>query len=155
MSVNRSGLDELEEGGFGFKLGSIRALHLESARHRAEGCWQWTARSIFERLPWLEDRLLSNDPRPVDLFGMARAVHDRPMPVKQLNGRIAYIRDANRVEEEPATGRRAAVFRRITRTDLDPDARGFGFGTRLEEVAFGHVWDASRRGPFDGKTSRQ
>lgn len=155
LSVNRSGLDELEEGGFGFELGSIRALHFESACHRPKGRWQWAARSIFERLSWLEDRLLANDPGPVDLLGMARAVHDRPMPVQQLNGRIAYIRNANRVEEEPAAGGRAAVLRRITRTDLDPNAPGFGFGTRLEEIAFGHARDASRQGPFDGKASRQ
>jgi hypothetical protein len=42
------------------------------------------------------------------------------------------------------------VFRRKTRTDFDADACGFGFGTRLKEVAFGHAPDASRPTLLDG-----
>ena len=149
QSVNRSGLDELKEGSLGFELGSIGALHFERAGHRTKGRRQRAARSVFEGLAWLEDRLFADDARSVDLLGTARAVHDRPMSVEQLDGRIAHIRDPNRVQEEPATGGRVAVFRRKTRTDLNADARGFGFGGRFEEIAFGHVSDSSRQARFD------
>ena len=155
LLVNRSGLDELKERGLGFEPGSIGALHFESARHRTEGCRQRTARSVFEGLSWLEDRLLADDPRSMDLLRMTRAVHDGPMSVEQLDGRIPYIRYPNRVQEEPVTGGRVAVFGRKACTDLNADTPGFGFGGRFEEIAFGHTPDASRHGPSDWRTLRR
>ena len=155
QSVNRSGLDELKEGGLSVELGSICALHLELAGHRTKGRRQRAARSVFEGLSWLEHRLFADHPGPVDLLGMARTVHDRPMSIEQLDGRIAYIRNPNRVQEKPATGGRAAVFRRKTRADLYTDSRGFGFGSCFEEIAFRHVLDASRQARFDWRALRR
>lgn len=155
LSVNRFGLDELEERGFGFELGSISTLHSESTGHRTEGGRQRTARCIFEELPGLEDRLFADDARSVDLLRMTGSVHDRPVSVHQLDGRIAYIRNPDRVEKKPVAGWRVAVFRRKTRTDLDANACGFGFGARLREVSFGHAPDISRQVLFDGSPLRR
>ncbi len=153
--VNRLGLYQLEEGGFGFELGTISPLHLESTGHRTEGRRQRAARRVFKGLSRLENRLFADDARTVDLLRMTRAVHDRPMPVQQLDGRVTDIRDSNRIEKKPTTSGRIAVFRREARTDLDADTRGFGFGARLEEVGFGHPLDISSPGRFGGSALRR
>lgn len=148
--MDRFGLDQLEEGGLGFEQGSVRALHLEIPGHRAKGRRQRTARSVFEALTGLENRLLSNDSRSVDLFRMACAIDDRPMSIQQLDRRISDVGNLNRVKEKPATHRWVAVLRRITRTDSDSDACSLGFGTGCEGIFFGHALELSSLGSDHG-----
>ena len=147
--MNRAGLDELEECGFRFESGSVSALHFEATGHRTEGGRKRAARGVLERLSGLEDWLLADHSGPVNFFGMTRAVDDRPMPVQQLDGDVAFVRDLNRVEKKPTTARWAAVFRRITCAHANAYAGCFGFGGRFEEIAFGHGPDSSRHQPID------
>jgi hypothetical protein len=153
--MNRSGLDELKEGSLGFELGSVDALHVEGAGHRAEGRRQRAARGVFKGLPRLEHWLLSDDAGSVDLLDMARAVDDRPMPVQQLDRGIADIRDSNGVEKEPAAHRRIAVLRRIACADLNADAGGFGFRGGFEEIAFRHRRHSSSQALLNRGAIRQ
>lgn len=155
LLVDRPGLNEFKKGGFGFELRPVGTLHLEGPRHRTKGGRERAARCVLEGFPGLEDWLFADDAGSVDLLGMTGSVHDRPMSVQQLNGRIAYIRNSDRIQKEPAAGGRIAVFRRETCADLDTNACSFRLGTRLEGFAFGHELDTSRRVRSSGSSHRQ
>jgi hypothetical protein len=47
------------------------------------------------------------------------------------------------------------VFWRIASTDLNADARGFGFGRSFKEIAFGHLRNSSSRWTVDCRTRRE
>jgi len=141
--VDRAGADQLEERDLGFEPGPVPAHHLEGPGHRAEGRRQGTARSVLEALTRLEHGLLADDAGTVDLLDVTRAVDDRPVAVDELDSRIGFVGDRNRVEEEPATGRRAAVLGRIACADLDADAAGHRLRARFEEVEIAHIKNSS------------
>jgi len=143
--VNGSGLDQLEETRLRFELCSVSALHVETSRHRSKGCRKRAARGVFEGLSGLEGGLFAHDAGAVDFFGVARAVDDRPMAIEELDGRVALIGNADRVEKEPATGRWIAVLRRIVRANSNADAGRFSLGECFERIVFGHGRDLSRR----------
>ena len=155
LLVNRSRLDELEKGGFRFELGSIGALHVKGACHRTKGRRKWTARRVFKRLTGFEGWLLTDDAGSVDFLGMSGAVDDGPMTIPELNGCVSDVRNADRVEEEPATRRWVAVLGRIMRSDLNPDARSFRIGGGFEMIAVGHVGNTSSSSRISSWTSRR
>lgn len=142
--VNGTRLDELEDRGLRFELRSIGALHVKTPSHRAEGRWEWAARSVFEGLARLERRLFAHDAGAVDFFGMAGAVDDRPMAIEKLNGGVAFVGDVDRVEEEPSTRLGVAVLWRIAGANPDANAAGFCFGRGFEKIRLGHARDFSR-----------
>ena len=153
--MNRARLHQLEKSHFGFEFRPVGTLHVKNAGHRSEGRREGTAGCVFEGLTRLEDWLLSDDSGTVDLFGMPRAIDDRPMSIQQLNGRVANIRDSNRIQEKPSTGGRVAVLGRMARVNLNTDTGSFRLGRRFEEICIGHIDDASRRAPVDGRARRR
>ena len=144
-SMDRAGLDQLEEPHFRLELRPVGALHVEGSGHRPKRCRKRASRRVFKGLPGFEGGLLPYHARSVDFFGMARPVDDRPVAVQELDDRVALIRDPNRVEKEPAARRRAAVFVGVARPNADADAASFGFGGRFEWVGVTHAADSSRR----------
>lgn len=142
--MDRAGLDQLKERNFRIELGSIAPLHLEDPSHGAEGRGQRTSRRVLEARIGLERRLFSDDAGAMDFLGVAGAVDDRPMSIEELNGRFADVRDSDRVEKEPSTGRWTAVFRRKSSANVDANARGQGIGRGFEEVVICHGPDSSR-----------
>lgn len=143
--MNRSGLNQLEEADFRFESPAVLSLHLEGTGHRSEGRWQGASGGVFEALPGLQCRLFADDSGAMHFFGMAGSVHDGPMPVDQLDGSLAFVRNADGVKEEPAAARRVAVLRRKASADLHADALGFGFGIRFKEIVIRHGADPSRQ----------
>lgn len=141
--MNRPGLNQLEEGDFSFEAPSVLSLHFEGSGHRPKRRRQRAAGSVFKTLAGLECGLLSDNARSVHFLRMARSVYDRPVSIKQLDCGLTFVRDANRVEKEPATARGAAVFRREPGADLHSDAFGLGFGSRFKEIVFRHAPDPS------------
>lgn len=153
--MNGSGLDELEEAGLRFELRTVGPLHVETSRHRAKWCWEWTARGVFEGLARGEGRLLADDAGTVDFFGMSCAVNDRPMAIEELDSGVTLIGNADRIEKEPTARWWTAVLRRIVRSNSNADAGGFGFRKSFEKITFGHGRDLSRRLFRERKCVRQ
>ena len=143
--VDRARLDQLEDPDFGWELGPVGSLHVEGSCHRAKGSRQGTSGGVLKGLAGLERRLLSDDTGSVDFFSMSRPVDDGPVPVHQLDRVSTLIRDADRVEKEPAARRRAAVFGGIARTHMNTYAAGLRFGSRFKEIGFTHAQDSSSR----------
>jgi len=142
--VNRSRLDQLKEARLRFKVCSVGALHVETPGHRSEGRWEWASRGVFEGLARGQRRLFADHAWTMNFFCVAGAVDDRPMTIEELDGRVALVRNMDRVEEEPATRRGVAVLRRIVRSNSNADACGFRLGRCFKEIAFGHGRDSSR-----------
>ena len=136
--MDRSRLHELKERDLRLERGPVFSLHVEDACHGSEGSGQGAAGCVLERLAGFEHGLLSDDARPVYLFGMSRAIDDRPMPVQQLDGRFTLVGDADRIEEEPSTGRRITVFRREIGDDVHAHAMGDGSRSRFEDFRVTH-----------------
>jgi len=152
--MDRAWLHELEERDFGLESRAIRTLHFEDTRHRSEGCGEGAAGGVFECLARREDGLLPDDTGSVDFFGMSGAVDDRPMSVEELDRGLPFVGDTDRVEEEPATGRRVAVCRREVGHHIHSHALGHGARSRLEGFGITHRMDSSiRRGNFVGRVT--
>lgn len=136
--MDRARLDQLEECGLRFEVSSVGALHIEASCHRAKWGRQRAARGVFEGLAGSEGRLLSDDARAVNLFGMTGTVDDRPMAIEQLDGRVTFVGDANRIEEEPSACLGVAVFGRILCANPNAYASGFSFRRCFGKIALGH-----------------
>lgn len=137
-SMDRPGLHQLEERDLGFESGAVGALHVEDAGHGSEGGGEWTAGRVLEGLTRLEDRLFADDTRPVDFFRVARTVYDRPMPIEKLHRRLAFVGDADRIQEEPTTRGGGAVLVGESRANLHTHTLRHGVGGRFEEVGVTH-----------------
>jgi len=144
--MDRARLNQLEDSDFGREMHTVGSLHVEGSRHRPEGRRQGTSRGVFKALSGLECRLLSHHPGAVDFLDMARAVDDGPMPVQQLDGFSTLVRDLDGVEKEPAARWRAAVFRRVARTNDDAHPARLGFRGRFKEIGVTHTFHSSSRG---------
>ena len=143
--MDRVGLAQLEHADLGVEVGSVASGHLIGACHRAEGRRERAARGVFEGLPGLEHGLFTDDAWAVDCFRMARRVDDRPMPIQQLDRGLAFVRNSNRVEEEPPTRGGRAVFFAIAGADEDSHVLGEGFRAGFEGVVVIHEADLSSR----------
>ena len=94
---------------------------------------------------WHLADLFADDAGAVDFFRVAGRVDDRPMAVQELNGRFAFIRDPDRVEEEPSTSGRVAMCLGKVRRHRHANAVGQSFGSGLEKVGFAHAMHTSIR----------
>ena len=151
--VNRSGLHQLEETDFGFEFGPVGALHFVAASHGAEGRRERAAGGVFKSLPGFEHGLFSDDAGAVDFFCMPRRVDDRPMPILQLDGCLAFVRDSNRVEEEPPTRGGCAVFFGMAGANDDSHVLGEGFRAGFEGVVVIHDSNLSSRASDGSRVS--
>ena len=153
--MDRPGLDQLKECDLSIEMGSVASLHLEASGHRSEGRGKRASRSVFEARIRLESGLLTNDTGAMDFLGMARAIHDRPMAIEELNLRRSCIRDSDRIEKEPSARRRAAVLRAIARADVDVKTIGLCIGGRFEKIVVGHGRHSSRIASMDSRRERE
>src|SRR5215831_11306048 len=98
--MDRAGLAQLEACDLCLEARAADRDHLIGALHRPEGRVERTPRRVLEALAGLEHGLLADHARAAHLLDASRGVADQPAPRDQLAGLAAFVRDADRVEEE-------------------------------------------------------
>jgi len=128
--MNRIWLVQGEGGDLHVEMTAILAHHLVGAPQYPGGRLERPARRVLKRLARREDRLLADDPGAFDFLRAARGVGDDPVAADELNGVVAFVRDAHRIVEEPLILKRLRTLRGVLRFNLDTDVVGHGLRCR-------------------------
>ena len=89
----------------------------------------------MEAAPGLEDRLLTDDARPADLFDAGLAIGDDPVAADQLHRLVAEVLELDAVGEEPQPVLGPRALRDVAGADADSHVAGDGLGTLGHETA--------------------
>ena len=127
--MNRVRLTQCKWRHFDVESVAIRRHHLIRSLHRTERRLQWAARSVFERLPWVESRLLTDDAKSPNLLDTIFGIGDGPVPTDQLYGIRALVGDLDRVEKKPEVAQRFGPRLGVTSRDVHANVSGDRLGS--------------------------
>src|SRR5690606_11525506 len=119
MSVQGARNGEGERRNRRVETRTVVADHAVAAFHAADRGFKHGARGVGELVAGLDQRLLAHHAIAADLFHVAVAVGDHPVPIKQLRGATAEVADANRVGEDIAIVFGRGFLGKEARRDLD------------------------------------
>ena len=134
--MNRVGLAQRKRCDNRVEGRAVVDQHLIGAAHGTERRRQMAAGRVLERLTCLEDRLLADDAIPSHLIDVAIGILYDPMTREKLDGLFAFVRDGDRIDEEPAILLGMRLLSRIARHYTHPNAAGNGFGGELVLSSF-------------------
>lgn len=109
---------EIRNGDFEEFLTEV-VVHAEGAAHQADIGAEVAPGGILMAAARTQERLLPDDPGPLDLAGQAVGVDDLPVPAHELYGVVAQIFDLDLVGMDVFFRLRLAVLRLVGRLNAD------------------------------------